>query len=63
MIFSVVGENIHVLNAGSQPSLQTGETMLTKASQSAGQILKGTVIPRSYKSIRGGRRWCFWGFW
>lgn len=63
MIFSVVGENIHVLNAGSQPSLQTGETMLTKASQPAGQILKGMVITRSYKSIRGGRRRCFWGFW
>lgn len=59
--FSVVGENIHVLNAFSQPSFQTGETMLTKTLQSVGQILKGMLIARSYKLIYLGRLWCFCG--
>lgn len=43
------------LNASSQPSFQTGETMLTKTLQSAGQILKGMLIATSYKLICVGR--------
>lgn len=49
-----MGANIHVLNASSQPSFQTGETMLAKTLQSAGQILKGMLIARSYKICVGG---------
>lgn len=56
-----MGENIHVLNASSQPSFQTGETMLTKTLQSAGQILKGMLIARSYKLICVGRLGAFVG--
>lgn len=59
--FSVVGENIHLLNAFSQPSFQTGETMLTKTLQSVGQILKGMLIARSYKLICVGWLRCFRG--
>lgn len=36
----MVGENIHVLNACSQPRFQTGETIVTKTLQSPGLILK-----------------------
>ena len=56
-----MGENIHVLNALSQPSFQTGETMLTKTLQSAGQILKDMLIAGSYKLICVGGLRCFCG--
>lgn len=56
-----MGENIRVLNAFSQPSFETGETMLTKTLQSVGQILEGMLIARSYKWVCVGRLRCFCG--
>lgn len=56
----MVGENIHVLNACSQPRFQTGETIVTKTLQSPGLILKARS-EQILQVICVGRLHCFSG--